>query len=123
MIVFYGDKARFGRSAFCDAIRELYRSGDASAAVKDDDGDDGSIERGEDAGRKILNVRNAQASFQLHGFVALHHAANFGIDAFDVAPAYAGLGRDSLADWIGRMPAEPLAHRGLPHPDDTTTPS
>src|SRR3546814_13976923 len=71
MIVFAGDKARFGRAAFFDAIRELYRSGDASATVKDDDGDAWSIERGEDAGRKILKVRNAQARFQLHGFVAL----------------------------------------------------
>src|SRR3546814_1079338 len=77
MIVFDGDKARFGRAAFFDAIRELYRSGDASATVKDDDGDEWSIERGEDAGRKILKVRNAQASFQLHGFVALHHDAKF----------------------------------------------
>src|SRR3546814_8791451 len=65
MIVFDGDKARFGRAAFFDAIRELYRSGDASATVKDDDGDEWSIERGEDAGRKILKVRHAQASFQL----------------------------------------------------------
>src|SRR3546814_18213533 len=33
MIVFDGDKARFGRAAFFDAIRELYRSGDASATA------------------------------------------------------------------------------------------
>src|SRR3546814_10330789 len=88
MIVFDGDKARFGRAAFFDAIRELYRSGDASATVKDDDGDEWSIERGEDAGRKILKVRNAQASFQLHGFVALHHDAKFRLDEFDAALAY-----------------------------------
>src|SRR3546814_15745896 len=115
MIVFDGDKARFGRAAFFDAILELYRSGDASAPVKDDDGDEWSIERGEDAGRKILKFRNAQASFQLHGFVAFLHYATFRLAAFASPLPYAGLRhlrsascRDSLCTdvlkWVFPLP-------------------
>ena len=44
VIVFDGDKARFGRATFFDAIREVYRSGDASATVKDADGGETDVE-------------------------------------------------------------------------------
>src|SRR3546814_15725872 len=69
------------------------------------------------AGRKILKVRNALSSFQLHGFVALHHDAKFRLDEFDAALAYAGLGRDALADWRVRLTERPLRNEELRHPD------
>ena len=117
MIVFDGDKARFDRATFFDAIRELYRSGDPSAIVKDDDGSEWSIEPGEDGGRKILRVRNAQASFQLHGFVALHHDAKSRLDEFDAALDFAGLGPDALAEWRERLTERPLRDEELRHLD------
>src|SRR3546814_17508629 len=68
------------------------------------------------AGRKILKVRNALSSFQLHGFVALHHDAKFRLDEFDAALAYAGLGRDDLADWLVRLPERPPRNEELRPP-------
>src|SRR3546814_11240194 len=69
------------------------------------------------AGRKILKVRNALSSFQLHGFVALHHDAKFRLDELDAALAYAGLGRDALADWRVRLTERPLRNEELRHLD------
>lgn len=115
MIVFDGDKARFGRARFFDAIRELYRRGDASATVKDDDGGEWTMEPAEDGGRKILRVRNARASFRLHGFVALHHDAKARLDEFDAALAFAGLGPDALAEWRERLTDRPLRNEELRH--------
>src|SRR3546814_15878310 len=69
------------------------------------------------AGRKILKVRNALSSFQLHGIVALHHDAKFRLDEFDAALAYAGLGRDALADWRVRLTERPLRNEEIRHLD------
>lgn len=117
VIVFDGDKARFDRAAFFDAIRELYRCSDASATVKDENGGEWSIELGEDAGRKVLSVRNAQAKFQLHGFVALHHDTNARLAEFDAALAFAGLSPDALADWRVRLTERSLHNEELRHLD------
>lgn len=117
VIVFDGDKARFGRATFFDAIREVYRSGDASATVKDADGGEWWIEPGEDGERNILRVRNVQASFQLHGFVALHQDAESRLDEFDAALAFAGLGPDALAEWRERFTGRPLRNEELRHLD------
>src|SRR3546814_20943930 len=111
MIVFDGDKARFGRAAFFDAIRELSRSGDASATVPDDDGDEWSIERGEDAGRKILKARNAQASFPPHGFVGLHPNAKFRMDEFAHPRSYASHRHVALVSGLLRPSRRTLGTR------------
>lgn len=117
VITFDGGKAHFGRAAFFNAIRELYRNGEASAPVKDVDGADWTIETGVSDGRKILKVRNTASTFHLHGFVALHHDPKSRLDEFDAALTFAGLGPDALPDYRVLLTERSLRNEELRHLD------
>lgn len=117
VIVLDSGKAQFGRASFFNAIRDLYRSGEKTVPMKDVDGADWTIESGDSEGRKILKVRNAASTFQLHGFVALHHDSKSRLDEFDAGLGFAGLGRDALPDWRALLTERALRNEEVRHLD------